>query len=336
VDKRIIFIVMHEGGTIIYTYPSLKEEHYVLSPLVSAVFAMLEYISKTENEIMYISTKDREMFALKRGEIIYALFVPKELKPYGDKILSSLIEVIEQDFPAEIIEGIVKVREDTSSLTLSIEKFLKEQLEEMLLAREERPLPISDALRILGIEKAVKFYRGLIARKHIVMYGYDGSLIRRVVRTLLLCWPRPTPVYTKIEEAPKDMQIVIATEKGLVEKLKNVLIDAVYINFDEPLKERFKKDYLLECIKQALNLESDESRIMKLKGDILALDAIVTDTEEIVGREKEISIEDLKRELRQRHPLEKITYVLEVLAKEKSRIMERIRTPNKTLEEIFF
>jgi len=334
-DKKIIFVVMHEGGSIIYTYPPLREEQYILSPLVSAVFAILEHISETENEMMSVSTKDREMFALKRGEIIYALFVSKDLKQYGGELLASLIEIINQDFPAEIIDGIVKVREDTSSLTSSIERFLKERLEK-ILARKEKPLPLSDALRMLGIEKATKFYRGLIAKKHLVVYGYNSDLIRRIVRTLLLCCPFSLPVSTSPREIPKDTQIILAINKDQAEQLKDRLIDAVFINFDEPLKEKIKKDYLLECIKQVLKLESDESRVMKLKEDILSLSAIVADIEKIIGREKEVSIEKLRRELQQKHPAEKVAYVLEVLASEKSRIMEKIRTPDKTLEEIFF
>ena len=335
-DKNLIFLVMHEGGAIIYTYPPLEEEQYILSPLVSAVFAILEYISKTENEVMSVSTKDKELFALKKGEVIYALFLSKDLKTYGSDLLLSLIDIVDRDFPAEIVEGIVKVREDTSDLTLIIEKFLKSHLEAVLLAEKKKPLPMSDALRIFGTKKAAKFYRSLIAGKRIVIYGYNSDLIYRVVRTLLLCWPEPLPICTNTGKVPADRQVIVVVGREQVEVLRGCLKDAEYMDFDKPLREKIKKDYLLECIEQTLSLESDEARIMKLRGDILTLNAIVEDIMEAVEESNEVSIDKLRRELQKKHPPEKVAYILEVLAREKSWIMERIRTPNKTLEEIFF
>lgn len=331
--EEIIFIVIHEGGVVIYVYPPQEEEKYLLSSLISAIFAIMDGVSSRENEVVQVSSKDKEMFAMKKGDIIYALFIPKESKINGNKLLLSFFKILNESFPAEIVDGLVKVRTDTRDIDLKIANMLRDHVEKI---EEKELLPLSDAVKILGIEKSAFLCRCLLARKNIVICGYDRRSIRKIVRSILYWWPKKIGICDDISEVPNDRPLVFVLGKEDVDKIKSMGRDIVLLNLDKKLEEKIGKDYILVNLREVLHLKSEESISIKFKQEITALDAIVKSIEEITSKLEGITISELKKKLQEKYPKKKIDYVLDILVKEKSSLLKKIRTINKTLEEIFF
>lgn len=341
----ILFIILHESGIVIYTYPPIKEQQYILSSLISAIFALSSQLSKKERDIVKMNISGRTLYGLREEDIIYSLLVSEKYPIEGNKTLIAMVDEVKKDFPAEMIDGIVKPKDDTTSIDTRLENILALSISRARLERYEPKistgLSLHDVCQIAGKEKITKIYRCLIAGKNIVIVCYDISLVARVIHTVCQFWPEEIDIVPISEE---NIDKITKTEKTMIfivgrdyeKRLSKILPDALFIDFDKPLKEKFKGDILISKIDKILKLESEESRNSMLRSEILSLCTILKDAEKIVSESKEeITIENLKKILAKKHPIEKVEYVVSILTSEKGKILSKIKTPEKILEDVF-
>ncbi|MEX0567956.1 MAG: hypothetical protein Q6363_002210, partial [Candidatus Njordarchaeota archaeon] len=163
----ILFIILHESGIVIYTYPPIKEQQYILSSLISAIFALSSQLSKKERDIVKMNISGRTLYGLREEDIIYSLLVSEKYPIEGNKTLIAMVDEVKKDFPAEMIDGIVKPKDDTTSIDTRLENILALSISRARLERYEPKistgLSLHDVCQIAGKEKITKIYRCLIA-----------------------------------------------------------------------------------------------------------------------------------------------------------------------------
>ncbi len=342
---NIIFLVLHESGIIVYSYPNLGKEQYLLSSLISATMAIGEQISNREGEIASVTIGDRTVLAIRENDIIYALITTKHYAQMN-KLLFLMIEETKKNFPAKIVDGIVRSKADTTLLDTRIESLITMHSKVLELEKrkpiETAEIPLTDVHRILGEYKFAKILRGLIADKNIIIMGYDPISIAKIIHTIIGLFPRPISFLT-IEETELNRlnqvhpPAVIICRRGLEKKIVEKIGDTIILDFDKPIK-KLKGDKLCDVLTQALRLEREESKVLMVKNELMSLISIVDDLRRILksaGKE-EITIDQLKTELYKKHPGEKVDYILRVLQEEKSHLIDSVKTPEKVLDEIFF
>jgi len=339
----ILFLVLHESGVIIYTYPELGREQYIISSLLSATIALGEQISRG-GEVAKMNIGDRVIITIKEDDIIYSLVLSREIEGL-DKLLFSLVEIVKKDFPAEIVDGIVRSRDDTLGLTEQIESTINLFIRAIRLEKKEHievGLPFTDVYRIIGGNKLTKIFRCLVANKNIIVVGYDPISISKVLHVIPSIWPRQIEVIMAEEKmdiskiAPKDVPIVVICKRGMEKEIAEKIGNVTIIDFDVAHK-KYKRDLISKKLEDALKLESEESKFLSIRNELHSLTSIIDDIRKILSESKgEITMEELKKKLEKNHPPEKIDYVLRVIEEEKSELLSRIKTPGKVLEEIFF
>jgi len=338
------FLVLHESGIIIYTYPDLGKEQYLISSLISATMALGDRVSGREGEIASVKIGDRTILAVKEKDIIYSLITTKKIVG-AEKLLFSLVEETKKNFPVEIVDGVVRSKMDTAMLDTRISSLILLHIRVTEVARgEERReihIPLPDAYKIIGAKRFVKILRLLIAGKNIIIAGYDPISIAKVLFIINNLYPRPIQILTMDEEGINKLsslgaQSIIIVRRGLEEKLASKLENYSILDFDKPLG-KIKRDKLYEALDRILALGSEESRILAIKNELMSLVSIIEDMESILEKEeRKLTLEELKKRLSKRHPADKVDYILRVLQDEKSRLLKQIKTPEKVLEEIFF
>lgn len=252
--------------------------------------------------------------------------------------------------------GMKRARKDGASLTSSdldeiLNQTLKREIErelvrhiiklwgEKLKEKEKERLPFSDVWEIAGKEKIVKMFRGILARKHLVLLGHNPSLLKRIVTSLNPVLPEHVTVSVNIAEHPPEEQVSITIlDRAMVEELPEWYDAALLLNFDEALQESFKEGILYKKISKALQLEKETSKIEMIKNEVLLLDSLVEDL--INGRdellvwfdrhsEKTVSPKRLKEKLYEEHSNEKVDYLYSVLKAEESELF------NKTAYDLY-
>lgn len=327
--------MLHESGNVIFTYPSLGERSHVVSSLVSAIFTLGEEVSGVMTEVVHTTLGKREFFFMKERGIIYSLFVSKELggKHDFDNLLLTLVDVVKSDFPANIEGGIVQARVHPKKLEHKIEATIEQfMIEEPydVMREVEQSLPLPDLSQIMGKDKFVQVFRGLLAGKNVVIVGYDPTLILKVIRSISSFWPEHLKVVlgTELDKLKGEEKGFIATVRWMEDEVREKLENATYIDLDSSFMKKLREDFLLEKLDEILELEQEESRKTLLKSERISLKTTLTDVKELLAEtEGDIRLKTLRHQLSNQHPKEKVKYVLDVLINEESSIAENIRTP---------
>lgn len=185
----------------------------------------------------------------------------------------------------------------------------------------------------------MKVFRGFLARKNVVVVGYDESLIAKLMEQLTTFWPSDNDLALGAETdyLQGKTGLAIIAHRELEKKLRKNMNNTLPLDFDKPLKNQLKKDLLYEKLKEILDLTSEKSRKSMLESELISLNTIAHDIEKITSKtEDEIPLKDLKKRLKGKHPAEKVNYVLDVLVNEGSTVLEPVHTPAKSLEETMF
>ncbi|NIW51909.1 MAG: hypothetical protein GWN17_06760 [Candidatus Korarchaeota archaeon] len=286
-------------------------------------------------EVVHTTLGEREFFFIKEQGIIYSLFVSKELdgKQDFDNLLLTLVDVIKSDFPADIEGGIVEAKGHPKDLEKKIEATIEQfMIEEPydVMRGVEQTFPLSDVSQILGKDNFVQVFRGLLAGKKVVVLGYDPSLILKVIHSITPFWPEHLKVVlgTELDKIKEEEKTFFVTVRWREDEVRGKVENATYIDLDSSFKKKFEEDLLFEKLDEILALESEESRKSMLKSEIVTLKIIVNDVKELLAEaEGGLRLKTLRKKLSNKHPKEKVKYVLDVLINEESPMVENIRTP---------
>ncbi|NIQ06386.1 MAG: hypothetical protein GWO20_11880 [Candidatus Korarchaeota archaeon] len=121
----ILFLVLHEGGTLIYAYPPIGKQGHSLASLVSAISALGEQLLGKTEEVSHTSVGKYTVSFLQQGEVIYSLFISKKCEGDFRGLLLTLSDLVRSDFPAQISDGILEMEGGTEDLTRNIEGTIK-------------------------------------------------------------------------------------------------------------------------------------------------------------------------------------------------------------------
>lgn len=336
----ILFLSLHESGNVIYSFPSLGSQQHVLSSLVSAIFSLGEEFGKVE-DIARSDVGDRRLFFKKEGELIFSLFVSKQQEGRFEGLLSALADIVKEEFPGEIVSGMVQSQDDTSAMTQYIEQTIDAYLQKPSKkeVKKGEEFPLSDLTSMMGKEKVIKAIKGFLTRKNLVVLGYDESLTTEIMERLASFWPSNIELAFGVEAThfQEKTNLVIIAHQEQEEKMRKELRDAIFLDFDKPFKERLKDDLLYNKLTEILELTSEESKISMLESELISLNTIIQDIREISSEtDEKIPLKTLKKRLKKKHPSEKVNYVLNALVNEKDPLLEKIRTPADSLEETMF
>lgn len=338
----ILFIVLHESGNVVYTYPEIGDHSYVLSSLTSAIFSLGEELS---GEIMKVASTNigkRRLFFMKDNEVIYSLFVAEKYDGDFEGLLLALVSLVNSNFPAEIIDGLVKMKGETETLSKRINSTIEAYIDRPhfgeISDRKQISMLLTYACDIFDREKTVQLFRGLLANKKIVVIGYGTELISKVLRFLGSFWPeklRLVPA-SEINLFERDTgKVIFVAGRGKKEELKNKLENSIFIDFDNPPDNTLENDMLLEKVNEILDIERKETRRLMLEKELVTLNSIAKDIRKITSNSSEkIPIKKLREQLTKKHPQDKAEYVLNVLMNLETPVKEKIEAPKKWWHKI--
>lgn len=336
----LLFIALHESGTILYIYPSLKTREHVLSSLVSAIFALEKKLAGEIEDVVKARMGDKKSFFLKKDKIIYSLIVSREYETDFKEFLSTLAEMVEEKFPGEVVGGIIKIEGDMKELTETIEEIINTYLNKTYIRKfgeSREPLSFSEILKILTPDTIIKIFRALLAQKNIVIFCYDQSFALRILHTLSSLWPEEVNLLSGFhtEVLQKEENIIALTRKEKQNKLKNFK-NTLFIDFSKPEGE-LERDRLLKKMNEIRTIEHQERRQSILQKEISSLCEVIRKIKKLISKsETKLSLEEIKKKLRDSHPQERVEYILDVLIREDSPLLNKIQTPGKPLDETFF
>ncbi|NIQ06387.1 MAG: hypothetical protein GWO20_11885 [Candidatus Korarchaeota archaeon] len=254
-----------------------------------------------------------------------------------------MIDVVEESFPAEIIDGVVQTKNDTTQLTECIKATYKTYLvpkdswecgspnggDPSLLEFYQRVEP----------EKIVKMFRALLADKNIVLVDYDEMLASKLVSNIDEIWPE------RVELAPgseidssihTEQKTIFTAGKGMEPCLEEKADNVMFVYSDRSMKGSLKGDRLLETMNEHFENGSKESINTILEDEIFSLNAIRNDIEKLISNaDGDVSLKYLKKQLSKTYSPDTVTYELEVLAAENSPLLTNVKSSENPLEDLF-
>lgn len=122
---EFLFIILDEGGNIIYEYPKIELSH-LYSSLISSIHAIGEsiYTDKNIRSFFQINFFWHKMVTFKEQSEIFSLIMPEDYEQ-PKELLITLTETVKNLLSYDLSSGIVRVKKGKEKVDKEIEKILK-------------------------------------------------------------------------------------------------------------------------------------------------------------------------------------------------------------------